>query len=183
VARFGSRSKLPKAVDGYRSDARARGFPGESAAVLALVGRGCRIGKHDHCSLSFQQLDRLPGKQIVKRHAVRTNKGIRLPRAAILCGAASNAISSSAESIRVSPHFLRLIRKQFWALDCSPWHGSTQVRITVKGMLIFCSLLAGLIAAEVVAAPTSGDSLSIGTAPDVLWLADVVSDHAMALAS
>jgi len=50
-------------------------------------------------------------------------------------------------------------------------------------MLIFCSLLAGLIAAEVVAAPTSGDSLSIGTAPDVLWLADVVSDHAMALAS
>ena len=47
------------------------------------------------------------------------------------------------------------------------------VRITVKGMLIFCSLLAGLVAAEVMAAPSPTDNAG-AVAPDVLWMATVV---------
>ena len=57
------------------------------------------------------------------------------------------------------------------------------MRITVKGMLIFCSLLAALIAAELMAAPSPEDRLSNGSAPDVLWLAGVVSDQTSAPAS
>ncbi len=45
------------------------------------------------------------------------------------------------------------------------------MRITVKGMLIFCSLLAGLVAAEVMAAPNAPENMSGAGAPDVLWLA------------
>ena len=51
------------------------------------------------------------------------------------------------------------------------------MRITVKGMLIFCSLLAGLVAAEVMAAPGPAENLSGGTAPDVLWLAGTPTRH------
>ncbi|HWY69597.1 MAG TPA: hypothetical protein VNX88_13090 [Terriglobales bacterium] len=46
------------------------------------------------------------------------------------------------------------------------------MRITVKGMLIFCSLLAGLVAAEVMAAPSPTDNAG-AVAPDVLWMAPV----------
>ena len=51
------------------------------------------------------------------------------------------------------------------------------MRITVKGMLIFCSLLAGLVAAEVMAAPSPAENLSGGSAPDVLWLAGTPTRH------
>ena len=47
------------------------------------------------------------------------------------------------------------------------------MRITVRGMLIFCSLLAGLVAAEVLAAPSPSENVSGASAPDVLWLASV----------
>ena len=57
------------------------------------------------------------------------------------------------------------------------------MRITVKGMLIFCSLLAALIAAELMAAPSPEDRLSNGSVPDVLWLAGVVGDQTPAPAS
>jgi hypothetical protein len=38
--------------------------------------------------------------------------------------------------------------------------GEPAVRITIKGLLIFCSLIAGLIMAEVVAASNQNDSAS-----------------------
>jgi hypothetical protein len=38
--------------------------------------------------------------------------------------------------------------------------GEPAVRITIKGLLIFCSLLAGLIMAEVVAASNQNDRAS-----------------------
>jgi len=68
--------------------------------------------------------------------------------------------------------FLRVLRvARGWALDCNSRGRSAVVRITVRGMLIFCSLLAGLVAAEVMAAPGPAENVSGGVAPDVLWLA------------
>lgn len=51
------------------------------------------------------------------------------------------------------------------------------MRITVKGMLIFCSLLAGLVAAEVMAASKPAENLSGGSAPDILWMAAATDNH------
>lgn len=56
------------------------------------------------------------------------------------------------------------------------------MRITVKGMLIFCSLLAGLVAAEVMAASKPSENVSGASAPDVLWMASTRS-HGMSLAA
>jgi len=49
------------------------------------------------------------------------------------------------------------------------------VRITVKGMLVLCSLLAGLVAAEVMAAPGPAENVSGSSAPDLLWLASTAT--------
>lgn len=60
--------------------------------------------------------------------------------------------------------------------------GALVVRITVKGMLIFCSLLAGLVAAEVMAASKPSENLSGASAPDVLWMASTQA-HGVSLAA
>lgn len=69
-----------------------------------------------------------------------------------------------------------------WAFDCNSRGRSVVVRITVKGMLIFCSLLAGLVAAEVMAAPGPAGNVSGGIAPDVLWLAVATNRNSVSLA-
>lgn len=69
------------------------------------------------------------------------------------------------QSLSKSPKICRICTcfavAPLWTRNCTlRLQGEPAVRITIKGLLIFCSLIAGLIMAEVVAATNQNDSAS-----------------------
>lgn len=69
-------------------------------------------------------------------------------------------MAQSPENPRNSAGFVRVLSSLLsWTGNCTVrMQGEPAVRITIKGVLIFCSLIAGLIMAEVVAASNQNDS-------------------------